>query len=68
MLTRHLIAIVWSLQQGADHFELVFDLQICEGAEREYVDSEMCAHGFTTGINMQCNSWESLFESKCGPA
>ncbi len=67
LLTRHLHAIVWSLQQDAEHFEPVFDLQVYEGDEREYMDGEMWAHGFMTGIGMQRDSWKTLFESKHGP-
>ncbi len=67
LMTRHLNAIVWSLQQDAEHFEPVFDLQVYEGDEREYMDGEMWAHGFMTGIDMQRDSWQALFESKHGP-
>ena len=67
LLTRHMNAIVWSLQQDAEHFEPVFDLQVFEGDEREYMDGEMWAHGFMTGIDMQRAAWQPLFESKHGP-
>jgi uncharacterized protein len=67
LMTRHLNAIVWSLQQDAEHFEPVFDLQVFEGDEREYMDGEMWAHGYMTGINMQRDRWQSMFESKHGP-
>jgi uncharacterized protein len=66
LMTRHLNAIVWSLHQDAEHFEPVFDLQIHEGDEREYMDGEMWAHGFMTGINMHRSGWKALFESKHG--
>ena len=67
LLMRHMNAIVWSLQQDAEHFEPVFDLQVYEGDEREYMDGEMWAHGFMTGIDMQRSGWNALFESKHGP-
>ncbi len=67
LMTRHLNAIVWSLQQDAEHFEPVFDLQVFEGDEREYMDGEMWAHGFMTGIEMQRDHWRAQFESKHGP-
>ena len=66
LITRHLNAIVWSLQQEPDFFEPVFDLQVYVDDEREYVDGEMWAHGYMTGINMQRDSWKALFESKHG--
>lgn len=67
LLTRHMNAIVWSLQQDAEHFEPVFDLQVFEGDEREYMDGEMWAHGFMTGIETQRDQWKAMFESKHGP-
>ena len=67
LMTRHLNAIVWSLQQEPEHFEPVFDMQVYEGDEREYMDGEMWAHGYMTGINMQRDLWQALFESKHGP-
>jgi uncharacterized protein len=66
LITRHLNAIVWNLQQEPDLFEPVFDLQVYVDDEREYVDGEMWAHGYMTGINMQRDSWKALFESKHG--
>ena len=67
LMARHLNAIVWSLHQDPEHFEPVFDLQVYEGDEREYMDGEMWAHGYMTGIDMQRHSWQSLFESRHGP-
>jgi uncharacterized protein len=60
-------AIVWSLQQDAEHFEPVFDMQVYEGDEREYMDGEMWAHGFMIGIKLQRDRWQALFDSKHGP-
>jgi uncharacterized protein len=67
LITRHMNAIGWSLHQEPELFEPVFDLQVYEGDEREYMDGEMWAHGYMTGINMQRDSWKALFESKQGP-
>jgi uncharacterized protein len=66
LITRHINAIGWSLHLEPEHFEPVFDLQVYEGDEREYMDGEMWAHGYMTGINMQRDGWKSLFESKHG--
>jgi uncharacterized protein len=66
LITRHLNAIVWNLQQEPDFFEPVFDLQVYVDDEREYVDGEMWAHGYMTGINLQRDTWKALFESKHG--
>jgi uncharacterized protein len=66
LLMRHMNAIGWSLLQEPEFFEPVFDLQVYEGDEREYMDGEMWAHGYMTGIDMQRDSWQALFESKHG--
>lgn len=67
LMTRHLNAIGWCLHQEPEHFEPVFDLQVYEGDDREYMDGEMWAHGYMTGIDMQRDSWTALFESSHGP-
>ncbi len=67
LLLRHLEAIGWSLREDAEHFEPVFDLQVHEGDEREYIDGEMWAHGYMTGIDMQRDNWQALFETRHGP-
>ena len=66
LMTRHLNAIVWNLQQEDEPFEPVFDLHVYQDDEREYVDGEMWAHGFMTAINLHRNSWNALLESKHG--
>ncbi|MEQ1914983.1 MAG: UPF0149 family protein [Sideroxydans sp.] len=66
LMTRHLNAIVWNLQQEDEPFEPVFDLNVYQDDEREYVDGEMWAHGYMTAINLHRNSWNALFESKHG--
>ncbi|MDO8991198.1 MAG: UPF0149 family protein [Sideroxyarcus sp.] len=67
LLMRHMHAIGWSLLQEPELFEPVFDLQVFEGDEREYMDGEMWAHGYMTGIDMQRERWEALYETKHGP-
>ena len=66
LMTRHLNAIVWNLQQEDEPFEPVFDLNVYQDDEREYVDGEMWAHGYMTAIQLNRNSWNALFESKHG--
>lgn len=66
LMTRHLNAIVWNLQQEDEPFEPVFDLNVYQDDEREYVDGEMWAHGFMTAIQLNRKSWIALFESKHG--
>lgn len=66
LMDRHLNAIVWNLQQEDEPFEPVFDLNVYQDDEREYVDGEMWAHGYMTAIKLQRDSWNALFESKHG--
>lgn len=66
LITRHMQAIGWSLNQAPEHFKPVFDLQVYEGDEREYMDGEMWAHGFMTAVDMQRDDWKALSESKFG--
>jgi len=67
LMMRHMNAIVWSLQQDAEHFEPVFDMQVFEGDEREYMDGEMWAHGFMTGIDMQRSGWKPCLNPSTAP-
>jgi uncharacterized protein len=66
LLTRHLNAIVWNLQQEDEPFEPVFDLNVYLDDEREYVDGEMWAHGYMIAIHRYRSSWQALFEAKHG--
>jgi uncharacterized protein len=66
LMMRHMNAIVWSLQQEPEFFEPIFDLNVYMDDEREYVDGEMWAHGYMTGINIRRDGWQALFESKHG--
>lgn len=66
LIMRHMHAIGWSLHQEPEYFEPVFDLQVYEGDEREYMDGEMWAHGYMIGIDMKRDGWKALFESRHG--
>lgn len=66
LLTRHLNATAWSLDQELESFEPIFDVQEYEGDEHTYIDGEMWAHGYMTGITMQRDSWQKLFDARHG--
>ncbi|MEW5903660.1 MAG: UPF0149 family protein [Pseudomonadota bacterium] len=66
LLTRHLNTTVWSLNQELESFEPIFDMNVYEGDEHEYLDGEMWAHGYMTGIEMQRKSWQKLFDARHG--
>lgn len=64
LLTRHLNATVWSLNQELESFEPIFDMNVYEGDEHEYLDGEMWAHGYMSGIAMQRDNWQKLFAAR----
>lgn len=64
LLTRHLNATVWSMNQELESFEPIFDLNVYEGDEHEYLDGENWAHGYMTGIAMQRDNWKKLLEAR----
>ncbi|MBA3023426.1 MAG: UPF0149 family protein [Sideroxydans sp.] len=64
LLTRHLNATVWSMNQELESFEPIFDLNVYEGDEHEYMDGENWAHGYMTGIALQRNNWKKLLEAR----
>lgn len=64
LLTRHLNATVWSLNQELESFEPIFDMNVYEGDEHEYLDGESWAHGYMTGIELQRDNWQKLFAAR----
>lgn len=66
LITRHLNATAWNLDQEPESFEPIFDMNVYVDDEREYIDGEMWAHGYMACINMQRDGWKALFESKYG--
>ena len=64
LLTRHLNATVWSLNQELESFEPIFDMNVYEGDEHEYIDGENWAHGYMSGIALQRDNWKKLLEAR----
>jgi uncharacterized protein len=64
LLTRHLNATVWSLNQELESFEPIFDMNVYEGDEHEYIDGESWAHGYMSGIELQRDTWKKLLEAR----
>ena len=64
LLTRHLNATVWSLNQELESFEPIFDVNVYEGDEHEYIDGENWAHGYMSGLAMQRDTWKKLLEAR----
>ncbi|MDP2762506.1 MAG: UPF0149 family protein [Sideroxyarcus sp.] len=61
LIFRHLNGIIWSLQHNPDEFEPLFDHAIYPDDIHEYINGEMWAHGYMTGINLERNSWKAFF-------
>jgi len=62
LIMRHLNGIIWSLYHDPETHEPVFDLIMYPGDRHEYIDAEMWAHGYITGIDLQGLNWEPFFD------
>lgn len=62
LIMRHFNCIASTLQNEPDAFEPVFDITVYPDDPREYVDGEMWAYGYFTGIDLQDAAWEPLFD------
>ncbi len=62
LIMRHLNGIIWSLQHDPETFEPVFDVRYIQNDPHEYVDGEMWAYGYISGIDLQGSSWEPFFD------
>lgn len=63
LIMRHMSSLIVSLQENPDACEPIFDSAVYPDSTREYVDGEMWAYGFMTGINLQRQDWQPLFEN-----
>ena len=66
LMLRHMNGILWSLQDDPDAFEPFLSTRQFE--QREYLDGEMWAHGFVTGIDLCRDDWQPLFDDPAGSA
>jgi uncharacterized protein len=62
LIMQHLNVIIWSLYQNPDAFEPIFDIAAYPNESREYVDGEMWAYGYMTGIDLQRKDWKAFFD------
>lgn len=62
LIMRQLNGIIWSLQQDPDEFEPVFDTTVYPDDPHEYINGEMWAHGYMTGIELQRQTWKAFFD------
>jgi uncharacterized protein len=62
LILRHMNGIVESLRHDADAHVPIFDTLVYADDPREYVDGEMWAHGFMTGITLCRKDWQPFFD------
>lgn len=62
LIMRHLNGIIWSLQQDPDIFAPIFSANEYPDEAHEYLDGEMWAYGYMTGIALQRPNWKAFFD------
>lgn len=62
LIMRQLNGIIWSMQHDPDAFEPVFDTVVYPDDPHEYINGEMWAHGYMTGIELQRKNWKAFFD------
>lgn len=62
LIMKNRSSIVLRLRESLDTFDPVFDSAVYPDSEREFVDGEMWAYGYMTGINLQREAWQRFFD------
>jgi uncharacterized protein len=62
LIMRHMSSLIMTLGENPDSCEPIFDSAVYPDSTREYVDGEMWAYGFMTGINLQRQDWQPVFD------
>lgn len=63
LIMRHLSSLVVILQHNPDACEPIFDSAVYPDSTREFIDGEMWAYGYMTGINLQRQDWQAVFDN-----
>lgn len=61
LIMRHLGSLVVGLQQNPDGCEPIFDSAVYPDSTQEFIDGEMWAYGYMTGINLQCQDSQAVY-------
>lgn len=64
LILRHMNDITASLEANPDAHEPILDRVVFEGNPREYIDGEMWAHGYMTGVALRRKDWQPLFDDE----
>lgn len=62
LIMRHMSNLIVSLQQNPDACEPIFDSAVYPDSRHEFIDAEMWAYGFMTGVNLQRQEWQAAFD------
>lgn len=62
LIMRHFHSLIVLLQENPDACEPIFDSAVYPDSPREFVDGEMWAYGFMTGVNLQRPDWQRFFD------
>lgn len=68
LILRHMNDIIASLAANPDAHEPILDRVVFEDDPREYIDGEMWAHGYMTGVALSRKDWQPLFDEESGAA
>lgn len=63
LIMRHFNGISRSLQNNPDAFEPIFNVRFAQDDSHEYVDGEMWAYGYISGIDLQETAWKPFFDN-----
>lgn len=63
LIMRQFNSIALRLQENPDACEPVFDSAVYPDSPREYVDGEMWAYGYMTGVDLQRQDWRRFFDN-----
>lgn len=62
LIMRHLGNLVVGLKQNPDACQPIFDSAVYPDSPREFIDGEMWAYGYMTGINLQREDHQTAFD------
>ncbi len=62
LIMRHFGSLIFRLQENPDACEPLFDSAVYPDSSREFIDGEMWAHGFMSGIELQRTDWQPCFD------
>lgn len=62
LIMRQLNGIIWSMQHDPDTFEPTFDTAVYPDDQHEYINGEMWAYGYMSGIDLQRQNWKTFFD------